>query len=102
MDKRKDIENDIRNDFKEFKSENYNLISFMELFADIFDSKDLNLRVKFIKKIDNLFYKLMGLHVCNDLSDTQYVKLINLIRIFENDLDDLIREYNLKINEDKE
>lgn len=92
--------NDKKEDFKKLVGENDDLISCMEFLSDISDSKNIELQVKFIKKIDNFFNKLMGLSIYNNLSNTQYSKLINYIRICESDIDDFIEDYNLKTKED--
>lgn len=72
----------------------------MDFISNLVDSEDLKLEVEFIKKANKFFSKLMGLFVYNNLSNTQYTKLINYIRICESDIDDFIEDYNLKTEED--
>ena len=89
-----------KEEFKNLESKNNNITSFMDFISNLFDSEDLKLEVEFIKKTNNFFNKLMGLSICNNLSNIQYAKLINYISIFESDIDDFIKDYNLKTEED--
>lgn len=89
-----------KEEFKNLESKNNNITSFMDFISNLFDSEDLKLEVEFIKKTNNFFNKLMGLSIYNNLSNTQYAKLINYISICESDIDDFIEDYNLKTEED--
>lgn len=89
-----------KEEFKKLESKNNNITSSMDFISILADSEDLKLEVEFIKKTNNFFSKLMGLSIYNNLSNTQYIKLINYIRIYESDLDDFIKYYNLKTEED--
>lgn len=89
-----------KEEFKNLKSKNNNIIGFIDFISNLVDSEDLKLQIEFIKKVDKFFSKLIGLSIYNNLSNTQYAKLINYIRICESDIDDFIEDYNLKTEED--